>query len=41
MQKTYYSCDNCGCKRLTFCKCQKPNPKSQTQKKKKRRLGIQ
>jgi hypothetical protein len=41
MGKTYYTCDNCGCKRLSPCKCKKPNPKSQTQKKKKRRLGVQ
>jgi hypothetical protein len=31
-------CDNCGCTRETKCNCMRPNPKSQTQKKKQNRL---
>ena len=34
------TCDNCGCKRYTRCGCQLPNPKSQTQKRKKHRKEM-
>jgi len=34
------ACENCDCKRQTRCNCMLPNPKSQTQKKKKHRKEL-
>jgi predicted RNA-binding Zn-ribbon protein involved in translation (DUF1610 family) len=38
--KQYFECENCGNKRLTRCTCQLPDPKSQTQKRKKHRKEL-
>jgi hypothetical protein len=40
MKKLSEPCSNCGCRRYTSCGCRLPNPKSQTQKRKKHRLEL-
>ena len=40
MKNLLPTCENCGCQRKTPCKCKKPNPNSQTQRKKQHRKEL-